>query len=61
MSEPEASAEYERGYQLGLLVARRRTKRQLRQALVSLTPVARSEFEWGTIDALADVVTGKTA
>ena len=54
LRKSDPPADYATAYQMAAVVARRQSLSQLRQALCVFTPPARSEFEWGAVDALAD-------
>jgi hypothetical protein len=54
ITKPPILGEYETSYQAAASVASRQSLPDLHAALRRFTPLARSEFEWGAVDALAD-------
>ena len=61
MPPPDVSSEYEMAYRAAASVAGRQSLSDLQKALRHFSPPAKSEFEWGAVDALADEVRKRQA
>ena len=54
ISEPDNSQTYAMGYEEAAALAQHRSLSDLRRALRQFAPLAKSEYAWGAVEALAD-------
>ena len=56
ISKSAAAQQYKSGYETGALIAGYRSLPELHAALRLFAPMAKSEFDWGAVDALIDEI-----